>query len=191
MGSLEFKRKEGRLDFINVESIVPINSIFNTEIMGCNPLLDGKLDVSNWRGFIKPNDEHLILINELSEMYYIFDMTEKVLHEINYCNKTTVPSSFYYLGEALLCTICFGTGVLDWITNINKITKYSSNLRNEYKRNPKASIRKIFLSLKDVEVFLSTPLKSEDQVYCQACKGSGLDLATHEEIDSEYKPENC
>ena len=132
------------------------------------------LDVDNWKmiGQMPSGDLHLTTHD--CKTFEISDMTiSKFIALIRMGLEMSKEGMF--MGVALACPSCTGTGVTDWVSEaMGKENQPPFNLT--FERDYDAPTYKIHCVDRDVEFYgyFSRAIVPEGQQYCKHCRGTGL-----------------
>jgi hypothetical protein len=109
-------------------------------------------------------------------VYHIKDITSRIFHQMNAANMD-MEYEFRYVRTALICTKCFGKGIVDWI---NKATPRDTGVNSIFLNDVLTYVRKkngpihVLSNLDNSDIYTSTPHKRKGEEYCPDCYGCGI-----------------
>ena len=142
--------------------------------------------ISNWR-MISLQGNRLHLVNEHLCSYFIQNLSIKKFIELSRIESDPESSIFKtgrYLYNNLPCSICDGSGITDWISDIvkNKVINYDM----KYIIGSDFYKAKVKLHNTNFTWYFSKALLPEAHKHCENCLGTGLNLPS--DVKKDLKP---
>jgi len=112
-------------------------------------------------------------------IYFIHDITLPTFNHINH-NNLTAPFVYEYVRASLICDVCLGSGITDWISKAaarsTKLTMFHLTEAMKYIRNKRGPVKKM-VDIHGDTIYTSTPKVRRGEELCIKCGGCGISFS--------------
>jgi hypothetical protein len=123
--------------------------------------------IEHWRAY-KVDGSKLIVIDAECNMFIVSDLTESVFHSLVQKDKI-LHITYEFRQLVLVCDVCFGRGVLDWVSNATHHSLEPPSEPLVYKRDKRKLPKKSYNNY-----YISSPRQKVGEELCLSCQGTEL-----------------
>ena len=144
------------------------------------------IEIDNWRVIGLLPGGKFYLVTQDCNVYHITGLNLKKFNSLIRMGLEMTRKGIFDT-IALVCPLCSGTGITDWVTDVVG-PKPMSGTFPEFKRDPNLPVYKTKLNHngKPFTVYFSRAIIPESHDHCKYCKGTGLFIFDYTTTDEGY-----